>query len=502
VFVDAILGCAGLAGNAGRGGAGALCGVAGHFGTQAGVGGRIEQRLDCFLIEMRGNPRVCGQQLPEELQSGRHSLPTSNWLSEKWDGTSDVALGEGGQPPICRMQARMPSTIAIDTDKETGIARREGPRRSDLLAAAYREIARLEPYLLGVVALGSAYYTWLGFAADQTSSGDWFQKSKFLVIAVAIGFAVYAIWRVALSLVPALTGWRKFRGFVTVLFSLLLVMGISSYFNLAGFKGSEALMYQLKDEAGKESEALKELLEQTQTILGQQGRILEDIKSKANEYRSKAGEEGEGKGLSQAKGHKDAFIAFGQVAGSFEAKRDEGLQDLNHADGQVAAAKVALQVLETSLDRPGPIFEKIHRLEVKKNEAQAAVALAYESVAKLNIGGLLQDATQNSKTPACVSRDKTKSEASRISLEALCKRFADSGNLTQKILDPIKIPETIKTQHTVYEALFWAIWHNPATFMPALLAAGFVDALPLLLLFFKSQAVRQLEADSRDRGAL
>ena len=47
----------------GGGGAGAGGGVARHFGAQAGIGGRVEQRGDLLCIEMRGNARVGGQEL-------------------------------------------------------------------------------------------------------------------------------------------------------------------------------------------------------------------------------------------------------------------------------------------------------------------------------------------------------------------------------------------------------------------------------------------------------
>src|ERR1700680_4292165 len=38
-------------------------GVAGHLSAKAGIGGRVEQLLDRRLVEMRGDPRVGGEQI-------------------------------------------------------------------------------------------------------------------------------------------------------------------------------------------------------------------------------------------------------------------------------------------------------------------------------------------------------------------------------------------------------------------------------------------------------
>ena len=45
--------------------AGAGGGVAGHFGAQAGIGGRVEQRSDSVGLEVRGYPRVAREQIRE-----------------------------------------------------------------------------------------------------------------------------------------------------------------------------------------------------------------------------------------------------------------------------------------------------------------------------------------------------------------------------------------------------------------------------------------------------
>ncbi|SMD14977.1 hypothetical protein [Rhizobium sp. RU36D] len=334
---------------------------------------------------------------------------------------------------------------------------------------------------------GLANYAGLTLTAG---AHDWWTKGFFAIVALGVTTFTYVVWHGAFAVAPKLPLFRhRARGWGTTLAACALLLGVSSFLNVAAFGGAEAIRYGYEETVVAGEKALADASTSGGDLTGLRSSLSalagEAASLSSCEVKSGCVSGGRGAGGISATLDVLANTVAAQVATidaaeqALAAKREEGKACLVQMRQAVSATSVAGdrdKMLAAGIDCLNAVIGNLHGTDIAADIRQSMAGIV-----------------QGTLIPASVKTDKQKQAVSNImaSMNAKAQAIADTigAKDTDQSFEPVSMPVTNASQAVV---LHWK------AVVPAWITGIALDLLPLILLSFEATLMASRRASPDD----
>jgi hypothetical protein len=350
------------------------------------------------------------------------------------------------------------------------------PMQSLLVTA--ETINRLEICVVMILTAATGYYTYLGASAIELSS-DWMTKTGCALLALSVTAGLYLFWRALLSQVPRLSCRARWLSVPIVVTVVVFAVGVSTFFNLSGMIGPEAVRHHMEVTLEWFSDALAAARNQAQQ--GLEGATAIRLNLAKFQQMAEA-ERREGRNTGGAAGDGAITGMLEQVTTVMAAAAHDADAKVAQAEKLTADAGKSLDTMRAVVADPAlPLQMKTARFT---SEAEA-LRLKLLELSRLEIVTTVRQAiaaARETVKPA-LSSNRTIAERQQRTIQELSQQLGqlESLNLVAAQAPPPAMLGKPFQSITVYTAvlLHWM------SFIPAALACLFIDILPLPMLLLK-----------------
>ncbi|MDV7144744.1 hypothetical protein R3X27_18845 [Tropicimonas sp. TH_r6] len=334
------------------------------------------------------------------------------------------------------------------------------------------------PAALGVLAIASGIYTYLGVSSLLEDTGA---MSFFAAVAysIAVSVGIFVFWSYMLRLLPAMRSAAGFIGLtVSTLVGSLAIIAMSSWLNAAALAGSAAVEQHL----GNTVQVYQEALEQSHDIALSGQALGREVQRARETFEALADQERTGE-LSGTAGEGAVFRVLTQ-------KTDE----LRNLEDQISAQQ---PLIETAFSEGNSILGRMRELTVQPGPVdQRSVEFSEESV---RLAGVISSLNQYSVAPlvsraaadlpASVvlpeldGRDETVRDAQSSTIASVLNALDRRSRTLKQAADDVLAMEP--PQETAYNPISSAdaVIRYAENFVPSWAGAIAIDLLPAVLVF-------------------
>jgi hypothetical protein len=340
------------------------------------------------------------------------------------------------------------------------------------------EVERLEKWVILILAVAGAFFTYRGAAAIEQDA-DWMAKAGCVLLAVAVGAGLYLMWRGVLALVPHLTPAGRWRAVPVVMVVCCFAVGVSSYFNLVGMIGPDAMLRHMEVVLEQCSDALS--FARSRAYQGLAG--IGVLRLNYAKFNLLAEDEKAHGGTSGANGSGAIASMLGQVAVVLGSAVHEVEQKVATSEKLAAAGEAELGTMR------GILADPTLSLSLKRQrfgtEAET-LRLNVLQLAQLEAGSTIDQAIKSAQQvlrPA-LSTNPAIAARQQAAVDQLTQLLVQLGSLTQAADKKAPFVGKPYQSNTVYTAVL----QHVDEFIPAALAACLIDLLMLPCLLLKTLA--------------
>jgi hypothetical protein len=361
-------------------------------------------------------------------------------------------------------------------------------RSHPALETAAAASARLEQRLLLVLSAATGYYTYQGCVAIE-DEGDWESKAGYALFALAVSIGLYLSWRAVQSQVPLLSSRRRIWLAAPIVGLIcLFAIGTSTFYNLAGLIGEQAVLRHMELLLEQSSDSLA--LSRNQAHEGLE--FASKLRLQEAEFKELAQKERDGGETSGTSGAGAITSMFGQVATLIAAAVREADRKAVRAEKLASESEGHLTAMRTVITDPGlPLAQKAQRFGAEIE----SLRLKLLELSRLETASDVRQATvaaRNVIIPA-LSANSSVAASQRASVEALLAKLAQLPAVLEIAEDRPSDPLLGRPFEMI--TVYTAVLRHLTEFVPAVLAALLVDILPLPLLLLKILVYRDINRD-------
>ncbi|MEE4011277.1 hypothetical protein V1T76_04400 [Roseibium sp. FZY0029] len=357
-------------------------------------------------------------------------------------------------------------------------AEAKGLRTAKELEAHLSWLETFTPAALGVLAIASGIYTYLGVSSLLEDTGA---MSFFAAVAysVAVSVGIFVFWSYMLRLMPAM---RSAAGFIGLSISMLVgsaaIIAMSSWLNAAALAGSAAVEQHL-DTTVRDYQAA---LEQAHEIALSGQALGREVQRAKETFEALAQQERSGE-LSGAAGEGAVFRVLTQ--------KTEELQNL---EAQIAEQQ---PLIDSAFDQGNQILGRMRALTVAPGPVeQRSVAFSEESVrlagviASLNqysvaplVARAAEDLPASVVLPELDGRNSSVRDAQSSTITSVLNALDQRSQTLRRAADEVLALEP--PQETAYNPISSAdaVIRYAGNFVPSWAGAIAIDLLPAVLVF-------------------
>ncbi|MBR2657430.1 MAG: hypothetical protein IKD58_13270 [Loktanella sp.] len=363
-------------------------------------------------------------------------------------------------------------------DRRLTAAETKGLRTAKELEAHIAVLDTFTPAALGILAIASGIYTYLGVSSLLEDTGA---MSFFAAIAysVAVSVGIFVFWSFLLRLLPAM---RTAAGFVGLTVSMIIgsmaIIAMSSWLNAAALAGSAAVEQHLE----RTVQDYQSSLEQAHTIALSAQSLRQEVRRAKEAFEALAEQERSGE-LSGTAGEGAVYRVLRQKTEELQSLEAQIAEQQPLIDGAYEQGNATLGRMRSLTVAPGPVEqrsvafseESVRLAGVISNLNQYSVALLVaRAAADLPASVVLPELDGRT----AVIRDAQTSTIGSV-LDALDQRSQTLGQAAAQVLamDP---PQT-----TAYNPISSAdaVIRYAGNFGPSWAGAIAIDLLPGVLVF-------------------
>jgi hypothetical protein len=352
-------------------------------------------------------------------------------------------------------------------------------------------IDRLAACVVAVLAAAAGYYTYFGASAIEPN-GDWMTKAGCALLALSIAAGIYTFWRALHSLVPLLSARGRLLASPIIVLAVLFVIGVSTFFNLTGMIGFEAVRHQMEvitvalgDGFAFARNQAQQGLEGATALRLNLAKFQQMAVAERDRGRTSGGTPG-----------------AGAVAGMLEQVATVMGAAVQDADAKAALAEALSRDAETGLDAMRKLVaDPDLSLQVKsarfatETEGLRIKLLRLSRIEIVTTVRQAVAAARETVKPA-LSAKKAVAEQQARAIQDLDRQLGqlESLNLVAAQAPPAAMLGQPVPAITVYTAVLMSV----SSYLPAAMAALFIDLLPLPLLLLKMIGHTDVAGNGKD----
>jgi hypothetical protein len=334
------------------------------------------------------------------------------------------------------------------------------------------------PAALGVLAIASGIYTYLGVSSLLEDTGA---MSFFAAVAysIAVSVGIFVFWSYMLRLLPAIRSAAGFIGLtVSMLVGSLAIIAMSSWLNAAALAGSAAVEQHLENTVRDYQAALEqshEIALSGQALGREVQRAREAFEALANQERSGelSGTAGEGAVFRVLTQKTEELRNLEGQIGEQQPLIDSAFEEGNAILGRMRAITVA----------PGPIEQRsVAFSEESVRLAGVIASLNQYSVAPL-VARAAEDLPASVVLPDLDGRSSSIREAQSSTIGSVLNALDQRSHTLKRAADEVLSIEP--PQETAYNPISKAdaVIRYASSFVPSWAGAIAIDLLPGILVF-------------------
>lgn len=331
--------------------------------------------------------------------------------------------------------------------------------------------------LLGLIAFGSAFFSFRGMAIDATS---FMETASASVYAILTGIGIYLFWTGALNIVPTLRSVKhRLLGWAGVGAGLIAILLYSALMNATSFRGDAAREHHLLTSIKSAEANLDERYQAAQELLG----LLPDLRNYGRRYAAFAEDEFERGIYSSAPGTGAVHVSLLAIASSL----DNLALDIDSYETNAAAIYSRASARLTEMRRirltDEPLPERMRAIEQQfdlmgqdladmdpRIPASATIRVSSSMVDEINVEGMTYSRNREVATRQRAALLSLRADVGRASenLRAAAATIADGELRLFERFQPLSATKAVLT--------YWA------QYVPEIAGAIALDFSPLFLL--------------------
>lgn len=345
------------------------------------------------------------------------------------------------------------------------------------LRIAAGNIARLEVCVIMIITGATGYYCYLGASAIEPNS-DWMTKAGCALFATSVTAGLYLFWRALLSQVPMLPHRARWLAAPIVALVVVFAVGVSTFFNLSGMIGAEAVRHHMEVSLETFSDALATA--RNQAHQGLEGASA--IRLNLAKFQQMAGTERTGGGTIGVPGSGAVTGMLEQVAAVMAAAVHDADAKSALADKLTIEAENNLGAMRAAINDPALNLQAKTARFTKEAEA---LRLGLLQLSRLEIVSTVRQAVAAARETVkpALSNNHAIAERQQKTIDDLTQRLNRLNSLNQVAAQATPIPALGKPFQSI--TVYDAVLRHMGDYIPAALAALFIDILPLPLLLLK-----------------
>ncbi|MBS0126648.1 hypothetical protein [Thetidibacter halocola] len=375
------------------------------------------------------------------------------------------------------------------TDSHLTRAEARGVRAARELEAHVHWLETFSGTALGVLAVASGIYTYLGVSSLLDENGA---MSVFAAIAysVAVSVGIFVFWSYMMRLFPAVRTARARTGLLAAMgLGSLAIVAMSSWLNAAALAGSAAVEQHLAETVQRYQTSLERAHE-----VALSGQALErDVARVRQSFEDLAAQEAEG-GLSGLAGRGAVFRVLRQKSEELTALESQIATQTPLVEQAFAEGNAILSRMRALTVEPGNVEAR----SVEFSEAAVRLQGLITRLRQLSVGTLVERAAQDLSASVVLPELDASTEESRANqsitidsvLAVLATRATTLERAAQAVQDMAPAPEVNYTPLSSADAVIL----YARNFVPSWAGAIAIDLLPGVLVFILAvtqSAIRQ-----------
>ncbi len=334
------------------------------------------------------------------------------------------------------------------------------------------------PAALGVLAIASGIYTYLGVSSLLEDTGA---MSFFAAVAysVAVSVGIFVFWSYLLRLLPAMRSAAGFVGLsVSMLIGSLAIIAMSSWLNAAALAGSAAVEQHLENTVRDYQAAL----EQSHEIALSGQALGREVQRAREAFEALADQEASGE-LSGTAGQGAVFRVLIQKTEELRNLEGQIAQEQPLIEEAFAEGNAILGRMRALTVAPGPVEQRsVSFSEESVRLAGVIASLNQYSVAPL-VARAAEDLPASVVLPELDGRDATIRQAQSSTIGSVLNALDQRGASLKRAADEVLAIEP--PQETAYNPISSAdaVIRYAGNFVPSWAGAIAIDLLPGILVF-------------------
>lgn len=354
----------------------------------------------------------------------------------------------------------------------------KGLRTAKELEAHLAWLDTFTPAALGVLAIASGIYTYLGVSSLLEDNGA---ISFFAAVAysIAVSVGIFVFWSYMLRLLPAM---RTAGGFIGLTISMIVgsaaIIAMSSWLNAAALAGSAAVEQHLENTVRDYQSAL----EQAHGIALSGQSLAREVERARQSFEELADQEKSGD-LSGTAGRGAVFRVLTQKAEELknleeQINSQQPLIDMAFEDGNKTLARMRGLTVA-----PGPVDKR----SVQFSEESVKLAGVLSQLNQYSVASLVvraaEDLPASVVLPELDGRNSTVRDAQSATITSVLNALDQRGNTLKNAAQEVLVMEPpIETAYNPISAAD-AVIRYAGNFVPSWAGAIAIDLLPAVLVF-------------------
>ncbi|MBW0159631.1 hypothetical protein [Sedimentimonas flavescens] len=364
------------------------------------------------------------------------------------------------------------------SNKALTAAEAKGLRTAKELEGHLAWLETFTPAALGVLAIASGIYTYLGVSSILEDNGA---MSFFAALAysVAVSVGIFVFWSYMLRLLPAMRSASGFIGLtVSTMVGSLAIIAMSSWLNAAALAGSAAVEQHL-DNTVRDYQAA---LEQAHDIAISAQALGREVERARAAFEALADQEQSGQ-LSGTAGKGAVFRVLTQKTEELKNLEEQIRGQQSQIDEAFEAGNQILGRMRALTVAPGPVEKRsVDFAEESVRLAGVVTRLNQLSIAPL-IARAAQDLPASVVLPELDGRSTGVRDAQSSTIDSVIAALNQRGQTLKRAADEVlaKEPPIQTTYNPITSAD--AVIRYAGSFVPSWAGAIAIDLLPAVLVF-------------------
>jgi len=365
-----------------------------------------------------------------------------------------------------------------DTDKRLTAAEAKGLRTAKELEGHLAWLDTFTPAALGVLAIASGIYTYLGVSSLLEDNGA---LSFFAAVAysVAVSVGIFVFWSYMLRLLPSMRSTGGFIGLtISTMVGSLAIIAMSSWLNAAALAGSAAVEQHLEFTVRDYQAALEQAHD-----IALSGQALEREVQRAREaFEALADQERSGQ-LSGTAGEGAVFRVLTQKTEELRNLEDQIAEQQPLIEEAYETGNAILGRMRGLTVAPGPVEQR----SVVFSEESVRLAGVISNLNQYSVAPLVARAAED--LPASVvlpeldGRNASVRDAQSSTIASVLEALDQRSSTLRRAADEVLAMEP--PQETAYNPISSAdaVIRYAGSFVPSWAGAIAIDLLPAVLVF-------------------